>query len=133
MSNKKYEYTGKTINHLDITLHQIRRLSDGSIGGFIESEENLSHYGNCFVYHNAKVTDSAVVSDNARVTGDAWVTGDAIVSENTVSISFNQKYNVTITDSIIQWGCRQFMLWDLKQFKHSDCTEEWDKDVFENA
>lgn len=42
----------------------------------------------------------------------------------------DKKYDVTITDSLIIWGCRFFMLWDLEQFELEDCTEEWDADTF---
>lgn len=45
----------------------------GDLGGFVASEENLSHYGNCWVY------DDAVVKDSARITGHAKVRHKAIV------------------------------------------------------
>ena len=43
----KYEFTDKTITNDGHILHEIRRLSDGKIGGWIESEDNLSQEGNC--------------------------------------------------------------------------------------
>lgn len=60
-------------------------------GGWLESEENLSQDGDCFVkddarvYGYAHVKDSAIVFGNAKifgnaiVYGNAWVYGDAIV------------------------------------------------------
>ena len=72
----------------------------GDFGGLIESEENLSHDGNCWVYgrarvfcnakvygnavitNGAQVYDKAQVYDNARVFDDAKVYGRAQVFDN---------------------------------------------------
>ena len=49
---KKYEYTGERKEISGVTLHQIRAVRDfgavhaGEIGGWIESEKNLSHENN---------------------------------------------------------------------------------------
>ena len=75
MTQKKYEFTGETKKHFGRTLHQIKSLvaiasigvSIGDLGGWIESERNLTHSGNAWVYGNARV------SGNARVYGDAEV------------------------------------------------------------
>ena len=85
-STRKYEFTGKTQNYDGAILRQIRRINDGEVGGWIESEQNLSHQsdacvsGNAKVYGNAKVHGDAWVYGNAWVFGDAWVYGDARVS-----------------------------------------------------
>jgi hypothetical protein len=52
MNIKKYILTCNTIVHNNRTLYQIKRLSDGLLGGFIEKEDNLSHDVICFVYDN---------------------------------------------------------------------------------
>jgi hypothetical protein len=49
----------------DIPMYGIRA---GDKGGFVESENNLSH------------ADSAWVADDARINGDAWVSGYTWVS-----------------------------------------------------
>lgn len=67
----KYEFTDDTMNHDGHLLHRIKRLSDGKLGGWIETEENLSQDGNCWVGDEAKVYDGARVFDNAEVYGDA--------------------------------------------------------------
>ena len=57
----------------DRKLYRIRALKDfynvkkGKVGGYIESEENLSHEGDAWV------------SGDAQVYGDAWVSGDNAV------------------------------------------------------
>ena len=99
---RKYEFTEEVKTICDGTvLHRIRALIDidlgwrvvkaGELGGWLEHERNLSHYGNCWVYGNAKVygdaevcgdariCDNAEVFDNANVYGDAKVCGNAKV------------------------------------------------------
>lgn len=67
------------------TLYRIKALRDfgdvekGDLGGYIGSENNLSHCGNAWVYGNAEVYGNAMVCGNARVWGDAWVHGNAEV------------------------------------------------------
>ena len=80
--SKKYKFTGKTIEVDGRTLRRIRRLSDGLIGGYIESEDNLSHEGECFVYDDARVFDNAYVHGDAQVSGNARVYGSALVYDN---------------------------------------------------
>ena len=76
---RKYEFTGKTKNYYGVTLKQIKRISDGKIGGWIEKEENLSHDGDCWVSGNAEVYGDAIVYGNAIVFGNAIVYGNAEV------------------------------------------------------
>ncbi len=74
---KKYEFTGKTKNSAGVILHQIRALIDfgtveaGDLGGWVESENNLSQEGDAWVYDNARVHGDARVYGNAQVRGDA--------------------------------------------------------------
>ena len=85
---KKYEFTKETINVFGKTLHRIRAARDfsnvraGDFGGFIESESNLSHDDDAWVYGNAQVYDDAQVSGDAQVYGNAQVSGDARVCES---------------------------------------------------
>lgn len=76
----KYEFTGETIKGYwcSTILHRIRRLSDGKIGGWIESEENLSQDGNCWV------DDEAKVYYRGKVLGNAQVYGNAEIQEGTI-------------------------------------------------
>lgn len=93
---KKYELTGETKEIGGVTLHRIRALIDipehdvkaGDLGGWLETEENLSHTsaawvtGNALVMDVALVMDSALVTDSARVTGAAMVMNSARVTGN---------------------------------------------------
>ena len=106
MSDKKYEILkDQAITMNGSSIYRIRALKDfgdvkaGDLGGFVASEENLSHegpcwiYGDAMVYHKAKVKENAIVRDyvhvygnvfdHARVNGFAIVQDNATVSENT--------------------------------------------------
>ena len=65
-----------------VALRDFRSVLKGDKGGYIESEANLSHEGNCWVSGNARVSGDAWVSDNAHVFGNAWVYGAALVHGN---------------------------------------------------
>ena len=85
---KKYELTEETVTVYGKTLYRIRAVRDfgsvktGEFGGYIEKEENLSHFGDAWVYGNAKVSGNARVSGDAKVSGNARVSGDARVFGN---------------------------------------------------
>ena len=87
MTQKKYELLKDDIITAPNgkTLYRIKALIDfgvvvaGSLGGYIEKEDNLAHTGNAWVSGNARVSDNARVSGDARVHGNAWVSGDARV------------------------------------------------------
>ena len=74
-----------TIEYEGRPLYRIRALKDfsnvkkGDLGGYVESYNNLSQEGNCWIFNNAKVYDYAKVFDNADVFGDSKVYGDAKV------------------------------------------------------
>lgn len=80
---KKYEMlAGDCLSAGDRTVYRIRALRDfgdvrrGDLGGYIESEDNLCHAGDAWVYDAAQVYGPfAVVRDNGRVRGCAWVMG----------------------------------------------------------
>ena len=85
---KKYKLTNETTVFNGITLYRIEALKDfanvkkGDKGGFVQSEDNLSHNGDCWVYDNAKVYDNAFVFGSAKVYGNAKVGDDACVYGN---------------------------------------------------
>lgn len=119
---KKYEFTNFSIMYKGRRLHQIRLLRDcggfvkGTLGGFIESESNLSHNGDCWVvnfayvygnarvsgnakiYQNAQVFDNAKISDRALVAGFAKIYGCAIVCENARVYGNAQIFGHTLVD-----------------------------------
>lgn len=87
---KKYELTSETLQYAGHTLHRIKALRDfgiintGELGGWIESEKNLSQVDNAWVYGDAMVYDDAIVSDNAWVYCNAKVYDNANVCDNAI-------------------------------------------------
>ena len=85
---KKYELTSETKIVFGHILYRIKALSSfgyvsaGDLGGFLESEKNLSQNGNAWVSGNARVYGNAEVSGSAEVYGNAEVYGSARVSGN---------------------------------------------------
>ena len=85
---KKYKLTEETITIGTKTLHRIEALrrfdnvEKGDKGGFIESEDNLSHEGNSWIYDEARVYDKAKILDNAIIHDHAVIREYAEVSGN---------------------------------------------------
>ncbi|MDG6283250.1 hypothetical protein QAZ02_10275 [Glaesserella parasuis] len=110
-TQKKYELLkDDTVEHLGRTLYRIKALitfglvGAGQLGGYIETEKNLDHSGNAWVY------DNALVYGDARVCGDALVRSFAVISErkmifgasnvgseNGTLTVFNGKYGLIVT------------------------------------
>lgn len=88
---KKYELTEEyTLTMTGKKVYRIKALKDfrdvksGDLGGWIESEKNLSQDETCWVYDDAMVFDNAYVSENARVANHAKVFNNAHVHGNAV-------------------------------------------------
>ena len=73
MKNRKYELTDITMRYEGRTLYRIRALKDfadvkkGKLGGWVQTEDNLSQEGYCWVYNNAKCMDNARMYDNSTM------------------------------------------------------------------
>ena len=99
-TNRKFELTDETFTFPSgLVLRRIRALRDikrhcvnkGDLGGFVESEKNLSQvgqswvggeakvYGSAWVYGKCLISKSAKVFGDARVHGNAWIHGKAKV------------------------------------------------------
>ena len=99
-SPKKYELTNETQTKGRHRLHRIRAVRDfadiksGTLGGWVETEENLSHDGNAWVAGdaavfckasvtgNALISDKAIVRDHAQISDDAHVSMQAMVCDS---------------------------------------------------
>ena len=85
----KYELTDETNGS---GLRRIRALRDiprygvneGDLGGWVESEGNLTQEGDCWVFGKARVFGKAQVCDTALIYGDARVCGNARVFDAAV-------------------------------------------------
>ena len=71
-----------------VALRDFGFVKKGDKGGYIESETNLSHEGNCWVsgnaqiFGNAKISDNAQIFDNAKISDNAQIFGNAKISDN---------------------------------------------------
>lgn len=88
------------IYHRGRKLYRIEALKDldgvrkGDLGGFIEGEHNLSHFGNCWLYDYSLAYDTAYVSgdaklynevkayDNCRIYGNSQIHDYCDIGEN---------------------------------------------------
>lgn len=89
----KYELTNEKKDVGRHTVYRIRAIKDipvaedhvikaGTLGGFVESESNLSQQGKCWIYDEAVVYAGAMVSGNANVRDYAQVSGNARICKN---------------------------------------------------
>lgn len=97
MSQKKYEIT--EITHPKYPwLHRIRarcqvneQVGPGALGGYVQTEDNLSQDGTCWIYDQAICCEEAVVEDDGRMfdgtvaRGSALISGDARMFERAVA------------------------------------------------
>lgn len=95
----KYKLTDEKIKYYNRTLYRIQALKDfgdvkaGDLGGYVESEKNLSQYDNCWVADEAWVYGKAKVFNNARVFGNAHIYNNARVFGNALVFGNAQIYN----------------------------------------
>ena len=93
----KYELTEEKIKiNENKTLYRIKALRDfgdvkvGDLGGFVQSKNNLSQKGSCWIYDNAKISDfasiydHAIINGTARICDSAIIFGDVVISDSAV-------------------------------------------------
>ena len=88
MQEKKYRLLeNETIVRDGRTLYRIQALRDvrfrvekDTVGGYVESEANLSHEGTCWLFENACAYEDARVEGEARMHGHATLRGKAKLS-----------------------------------------------------
>src|SRR3990167_6124792 len=101
---KKYILTNNTRVVEGHTLYQIKAVSAfgdvaiGDLGGWIESEKNLSQEGNAKIYDDALIFNNAGVYDNAEVHDYVWVFGIAKICGTAQILS-----NAQISGDILIW------------------------------
>ena len=94
MVQKKYKLGKKEKDglHRIIALRDFGSVKKGDVGGFVESENNLSQKGNAWVYGNALVFGDAQVSGDALVFGDAKVYGKIKLKKGLLCSRFDFKF-----------------------------------------
>lgn len=84
LKNDTITVDGRTLYRIE-ALRDFADVEKGDKGGYVESEDNLSHVGNCWVYDNAWVYDNTRVLGNARVLGNICVLGNAQISNGIIT------------------------------------------------
>lgn len=116
---KKYEFTGGTLpfvkkNGDTVTLKQIRSLINieshhvkvGDMGGYIESDKNLSHTGTAWVDEGSLVLEDAVVMEhafleNSVISGQAIISNHAVIRKSNVSGKTKVHDNASVITSYL--------------------------------
>ncbi len=95
MEDKKYELVLETVTKFySKSMYRIRALKDfsdvkkGQFGGYVESEENLSQLGNCWIYDDSivglgsRVIHNAVVKSSSTVIGYSEIKDSAVIDDS---------------------------------------------------
>lgn len=87
-------------------LYRVKALRDfndvkkGDIGGYIQSEKNLSQLDDCWIY------DNAVVSNNARIYNNAVIRENARIWGNSKILNYGQVYgNAEVCGDAVVCNC----------------------------
>jgi hypothetical protein len=89
----KLNPTRKTLSN-NTPIFQIEALKDfndvkkGDLGGFVQSEQNLSQTGNCWAYDNAWVINGGQLLDNAVAKNNSFISQNGIVKNSAVITEF---------------------------------------------
>ena len=106
-----------TIEYFGIKLYRIKAIKSfsnvkvGDLGGYIEKEANLSHYGNAWafddalVFGNAEISDDVVISGNAKIWGDVVISGNALIYGNAEVYGNAKIWGDAVIININQWFC----------------------------
>lgn len=133
---KKYEFTGEIVKeHEKCTLRRIRAVKNfgaikaGTLGGWIENEDNLTHDGDAWVYDNAKVWGNARIYKTSHL-----LTVGPIGSRNDVTTFFRDKNNRIIVKCSCFTGTLEEFRKEVKKYteiastpKHTLQRHNWQK------
>ena len=88
MTQKKYTLSptpshyrdGKRVYRIQ-ALRSFGDVKEGDFGGFVESESNLSHFGNCWIYDEAIAMENSIVTGNAKMMDNAVIKGSSVIMD----------------------------------------------------
>lgn len=99
---KKYTLSNQTMRLTDETvLHRIRALKSfvdangqvvtkGDLGGWVQSEDNLSHEGRSWIYDDARAYGRSKVLDDATLHGESEISDNVVVCD--IAAMYDQSY-----------------------------------------
>lgn len=104
------EYEGYKLYRIE-ALIDFANVKKGDRGGYVETKDNLSHEGNCWIYNDAKVYgqakvfEDALIWDNAEVFNHAEVYGKAQIRDNAEVSGYSKVYDkAEVTDRANVFG-----------------------------
>lgn len=104
------EYEGHKLYRIE-ALRDFANVKKGDRGGYVETKDNLSHEGNCWIYDDAKVYgqakvfEDALIWDNAEVFNHAEVYGKAQIRDNAEVSGYSKVYDkAEVTDRANVFG-----------------------------
>jgi UDP-3-O-[3-hydroxymyristoyl] glucosamine N-acyltransferase len=80
---KQWDYLpdGRKVQRIQ-AVRSFGTIKQGTIGGFLEDDDNLSHYGNCWIADNAMASGESRVRQNALLKNRARIDDRVIVSDS---------------------------------------------------
>lgn len=93
---QKYHITDESINYRGYTLYRIEALKDfgtvkkGDKGGFVQTYDNLSHHGKCWLFDDSKCYESgklcgdSTLHQNAEICGSGQVFGSSTIIDESL-------------------------------------------------
>lgn len=86
LENEHFQGKDRTLYRIQ-AVRSFKGVREGDMGGFLESERNLSHDGNAWVGGNAKAYGETCVFENGRLLDtahaiNAWIEGNSVVFQN---------------------------------------------------
>ena len=70
--------------HRIIAIRNFGDVKAGDIGGWVEKESNLSHYGNCWIYNDAMAIQDSTVDGNAQLRDGAKLYHESIITDDAI-------------------------------------------------
>lgn len=122
---KKYKLTNIKTHFNNRTLYRIQALKsfndvkEGDLGGFVESEENLSQDDFCWVYNDAKVFDDARVRYDAQIHNNAIVFDQAVISDRAIISDGACVFNTAIVNEYAQIKGRALVFGNANVYGHA--------------
>lgn len=100
LRNDSIDIYGKKLYRIQ-AIRNFGDIKKGDIGGYIQSQKNLAHDGDCWVYddavvfENAKISQDAKIYNNARIYGFAEIYGHAEIYDYVEVFDYAAIYNHT--------------------------------------
>ena len=125
MENKKYELTDFTMRFEGRILYRIRALKDfsdvkkGELGGWVQSENNLSQEHDCWIYNDGKCMDNAIVCDDSYMCDYSKMYNNSRLYNNSMLYDYSEmRDNSKMFGDSIMLDC-SYMCDDSKMYDHS--------------